>query len=197
MADHVLSFCSSFATLPSLVDLPSRRCSTTASQADQSKVDRTVFDKAARLAILPLSLSTATSSSASKRWVLSMSCSLCCCRPVALVADQPSFLNLHRLNIAPDRIAHYIRSPLPQLASIAEGLATQLNVRHDNGEPSPKRAKMDGTPVPPPGGAVPKLSLQQQQQLALRQVQQGNRGPMQVCPHFFQTCAPPSHLRWS
>lgn len=103
-----------------------------------------------------------------------------------------------QLNIAPDRIQQYIRSPLPQLASIADGLQAQLNSRglgpggEHGGEPSPKRVKMDGTPVPPPGGAVPKLSLQQQQQLALRHVQSTRAPGMQVRLPFSRLVTSPS-----
>jgi hypothetical protein len=87
-----------------------------------------------------------------------------------------------QLGYPPDRIQEMTRAPLPALASLADGLQAQLSAQlaAEPGEPSPKRVKMEGTPVPPPGGAVPKLSLQQQQQLALRQVQAGRAPGMPV-----------------
>ena len=106
-----------------------------------------------------------------------------------------------QLGYPPDRIQEMTRAPLPALASLADGLQAQLSVQlsGEAGEPSPKRVKMEGTPVPPPGGAVPKLSLQQQQQLALRQVQAGRAPgiPVGLAPFrlALRTCADAASFR--
>ena len=92
------------------------------------------------------------------------------------VADQFSFLFLptFRLNYPPEAINSYVNYPPHELQIIADQLQDALRRSNidrrpvaEGDEPSPKRTRVEGPP---------RVSMQQQQQQALRQMHGGQQG---------------------